>query len=337
MDFFLNPHNHLFELARRGKRLPHMIVAIIMSFVFVLVPGLGGGLVAVLIVFGLSVLTGEISADSLAQLTQSQDNQAIAEVLMPTTALEQTIFLIFSFAPIFLFLWAWVAWVEKRPFWTIGVEKSGAVAKYLRGVLVGLLMFVAAVGISAAFGFIAVEEGGPAQPQGWSALGGVLLVYLGWTIQGPAEEAITRGWLLPVIGARYKPIWGILISSAVFMVFHSLNPNLSIIAFLNLFLFGIFTALYALYEGGLWGIFSIHAVWNWVQGNVFGFEVSGGGAAGGTLFDLMEVGPDVVTGGSFGPEGGLSVTVVLVAACAVVWWLSQRRRESSPTFLRDNQ
>jgi len=123
------------------------------------------------------------------------------------------------------------------------------------------------------------------------------------------------------------------VSSLVFALLHSLNfiglamdPFYIGLALLNLFLFAVFTVLFALYEGGLWGVFAIHAVWNWAQGNVFGFEVSGGPAAGGTLFNLMEVGPDAITGGPFGPEGGLSVTVVLVAACAIVWVLANRRK-----------
>jgi membrane protease YdiL (CAAX protease family) len=115
----------------------------------------------------------------------------------------------------------------------------------------------------------------------------------------------------------------VIISSLVFAVLHSLNPNLSPVAILNLALFGLFTALYALYERGLWGVFSLHSVWNWAQGNLLGFEVSGMAPPGGTLFDLMEVGPDIITGGPFGPEGGLSVTAVLIISCLVVWWLGR--------------
>jgi membrane protease YdiL (CAAX protease family) len=326
VKLLLNPNNHLFELARSGQRLPHLIVAIVLSVVFVLVAGISGGTIAVFIVLALSITTGEISPETLSQLPANQGGQALAKLLMPNTALEQTIFFVLSFGPIFLILWGWLALFEKRPWWTIGLEWRGAGQKYLRGLLIGLLMFIAAVGISAAFGYITFEKGN-SQPQGLAALGGVLLVFLGWTVQGPAEEAISRGWLLPTIGARYSPILGVIVSSIVFAIFHSLNPNLNPIAILNLLLFGIFTALYALYEGGLWGVFSIHAVWNWAQGNVFGFEVSGGAVSGGTLFNLMEVGPDVITGGPFGPEGGLAVTVVLVASCVVVWWLSERRTE----------
>jgi membrane protease YdiL (CAAX protease family) len=201
--------------------------------------------------------------------------------------------------------------------------------------MVGLAMFVASIALSALLGYIAFEQGNP-QPQGLAALGAVLVVFLGWLVQGAAEEAVARGWLMPVIGARYRPLWGILSSSIVFAALHSLNPNLNPIGILNLFLFGIFTALYALYEGGLWGVFSLHTVWNWAQGNLFGFEVSGQGSQVGTLFDLMEVGPDAITGGPFGPEGGLAVTVVLLVGCGVVWWLG-RNPTPNPSQLQGGE
>jgi membrane protease YdiL (CAAX protease family) len=320
----LSPLNHLFEMARTGKRLPHVLLAVPMSIVMVLLAQLTGGVLALLLIVGLSMATLEGN--------MPESPEAWSNLVLPDTALEQTILLVLAFGPIFLLLWGWLAFVEKRPFWTIGVERDGAVWKYIRGVLVGLLMFGSAVAISAALGYVEFEQGDP-QKQGLPALFGVLLVYLGWTIQGPAEEALTRGWLMPVIGARYRPWIGVLISSLLFAFLHSLNPNLSLIAMLNLFLFGLFAAVYALYEGGLWGVFSIHAVWNWIQGNLLGFEVSGNVAPGGTLFNLREIGPDMITGGSFGPEGGLAVTVVLLLGIAIVVLLSQRATPVSLTPL----
>ncbi len=323
MASLLTPANHLFELARSGQRLPHIILAIVLTFIIVLVAGLGGGIIAVVIVLLMSIPGANVSLD---------DPNALAGLILPDTGLEQAIYLIFSFGPIFLILWGWLALFEKRPLWTIGLERAGMWHKYLRGLLVGLLMFVAAIGISGAFGFIAFEDGHP-QQQGLAAVGGVLIVFLGWMVQGAAEEALTRGWLFSVIGARYAPVLGLIVSSVVFATMHGLNffglgmgPIFIGLALLNLFLFGVFTVLYVLYEGGLWGVFSIHTVWNWAQGNVFGFEVSGGPAVGGTLFNLMEVGPDAITGGPFGPEGGLSVTVVLVVSCVIVWVLGERRK-----------
>jgi membrane protease YdiL (CAAX protease family) len=324
MNTLLNPNNHLFNLARTGQRLPHILVAVPLSFVIILVASIVGGIIAILINLSLVFLTGELTPAEL----DFSDSATMLTLIMPDTALEQVIFLVFSFGPIFLLLWLWLASFEKRPLSSTGMEQRGSGKKYLRGLGVGLLMFAASVGVSALLGYIAFEEG-PPQQQGMAALAGVLLVFLGWTVQGPAEELITRGWLLPVIGARYKPWLGIILSSVIFAAFHGLNfigLDISLpligLALLNLFLFGLFAALYTLYEGGLWGVFGIHAVWNWAQGNLFGFEVSGQAAAGGTLFNFMEIGPDVITGGPFGPEGGLAVTIVLIISCALVWWLA---------------
>lgn len=312
MNLLLNPSNHLFELARRGRRLPHLILAIVLSFVFVLLAQMVGGIPFLMIM-------------AVGRQLPLDNQEALTAGLQPDTALERMLFLVMLFTPIFLLLWLWLAVFEKRPFWTIGLEWAGAGWKYARGLAVGLVMFGAAVGLMAALGYVE-QQTGERQAQGTAALGGVLLVLLGWVVQGAAEEAIARGWLLPVIGARYRPGLGVVLSALVFAVYHSLNPNLSPVAVLNLFLFGLFAALYALFEGGLWGVFALHTAWNWSQGNLFGFEVSGIEPAGGMLVNLAEAGPDALTGGAFGPEGGLLVTLVLLVASAVVWLICQRRQ-----------
>jgi membrane protease YdiL (CAAX protease family) len=191
-------------------------------------------------------------------------------------------------------------------------------------------MFAAAVGILALFGSVSFEQGNPAE-QGFPAIAGVMLVLIGWIVQGGAEEVLIRGWVLPVIGARYKPWVGLLVSSLIFALLHGLNPNLSVIALVNLALFGVFAGLYAMREGSMWGISALHTVWNWVQGNFFGLQVSGNGAGGGTLINLMETGADWLTGGEFGPEGGLAVTIVLLISIAItLFWKSNQINEPQP-------
>jgi membrane protease YdiL (CAAX protease family) len=189
-------------------------------------------------------------------------------------------------------------------------------------------MLGGAVALLAAVGYAGPEDG-PPQLQGVAALPGVLIALLGWAVQGPAEELICRGWMLPVLAARYRLRTGVIVSSLFFAVLHGLNPNLTVIAGLNLALYGLFAALYALREGGIWGIGAQHAAWNWAQGNVFGFEVSGIAPAGGMVLNLMETGPDEVTGGAFGPEGGLAITAVLVVGIVVL--LASRRSLERPS------
>jgi membrane protease YdiL (CAAX protease family) len=233
------------------------------------------------------------------------------------SGLYQTVALVVSFAGVYVVVWLWLRWYERRPFWTVGFERDGAARKALRGAVVGLLMLGGAVALMMVAGFAAPEDG-PPQLQGPPAVPGVFIALLGWTVQGPAEELVCRGWMLPVLAARYRLWLGVLVSSLFFAVLHGVNPNLTPIAGLNLVLYGLFAALYALREGGLWGIGAQHAAWNWAQGNLFGFEVSGIEPAGGMLVNLMETGPDEVTGGPFGPEGGLAITLVLLTGIVVL-------------------
>lgn len=320
MNRLLNSENHLFELARTGYRLPAFLpkhISSILDYVYPFV----ALLLAISFLIGAQVLG--VLFGGLILLVPGVEGGNLS-LFTPETAFELSLLLVFSFGPLFLILWGWLVLFEKRSLWTLGLEGGQVIYKYLRGLLVGVLMFAASIGISAALGYIAFESGDP-QTQGIGALDEVLILFVGWMVQGAGEEVLTRGWLLQVIGSRYNAIVGIVLSSLLFAVLHLLNPNVSEIAMLNLFLFGVFAALYALYEGGLWGVFSIHSAWNWAQGNLFGFEVSGLEGVGGTLFNLMEVGPDAITGGPFGPEGGLAVSVVLLASSAIVWIMSQRR------------
>jgi membrane protease YdiL (CAAX protease family) len=237
------------------------------------------------------------------------------------TSLGFTILLVASFAPIFLLIWLWLRLAEKRPLWTTGMERPW-LKPYLRGLLVGLAMFGTAVALLAALGFLALER--PLVGLGSLPVAAVLFIFLGWMVQGAAEELLTRGFLLPILGIRWGTAVGVLVSSLLFSLLHLANPNINAISILNLALFGLFAALYALHEGGLWGVFALHAVWNWAQGNLFGFAVSGMEIESGTLVDLMEAGPDQITGGLFGPEGGLVVTLVLVLSILLVGWAARR-------------
>lgn len=303
--------SRLFELARQGQRLTHIGLVIPLSFLFALLGQLG--------VIPLFLVMGGIYG-----MTEGGIDMQGASAL--EAGFWMGLQLIFSFALIYVILWAWLKFFEKRPFHTLGFEAGDALAKYGRGFLFGLLMFGGSVLILALTGSVAFESGDPSK-QGVAALGGVVLVLAGWLVQGAAEEVLIRGWALPVIGARYKPWVGLLVSSLIFALLHGLNPGLSAIALVNLALFGVFAGLYAIREGSLWGICAIHSVWNWVQGNFFGFEVSGTEAGGGTLLNLMETGADLLTGGPFGPEGGLAVTIVLAISIGLVLFWKQKTTE----------
>lgn len=313
MDWFNN--SKLFSMARQGQRLTHIAAVIPLSILFSFVAQLG----IIPLVVALGLIYGF-----------TETGVSLAGVPNTMAGFWMGMQLISAFILIYVILWAWLKWVEKRPFWTLGYEMKNAFTQYGRGFLFGALMFAGSVGILALFGSVSFEQGDPSK-QGFAAVMGVTLVLIGWVVQGGAEEVLMRGWVLPVIGARYKPWLGLVISSLIFALLHGLNPNLSIIALVNLTLFGLFAGLYAMREGSMWGISALHSVWNWVQGNFFGFQVSGTDAEGGTLINLMETGTDWLTGGEFGPEGGLAVTAVLVIGILVVlFWKSNLTDQPQP-------
>jgi membrane protease YdiL (CAAX protease family) len=304
MSAILDPNNRLFELARNSKRLPNWIVAITMSSIF-FIGGSVIGVIPLLLIFGLN--------DTLRVFTQA-------------TAPEFVFFLISLFVPVALLQWIWLIVIERRPFWTLGFERKGAIQKYIRGALFGIIMFSLIIIILSILGFVTFEQTDPSM-HGLPVLGGVLLAYIGWAIQGAVEEITMRGWLMPVIGARYRPWLGIMVSSLVFSTLHCANLNINLVGILNIFLVGLVFALIALWEGGLWGVCGLHAAWNWAQGNLFGLEVSGLMPTSGTLINLKESGPDILTGGAFGPEAGL-ITTVLYLVTGVIFIMLLKRKNN---------
>jgi membrane protease YdiL (CAAX protease family) len=182
------------------------------------------------------------------------------------------------------------------------------------------------VGVMAVFGAIRVDSRLLNKPLQWLGVAATLLFFL---VQGPAEEVVFRGYLLPVLSARGTIVTGVVVSSILFGLLHSLNPNMGILPLVNITLAGVMFALYALVEEGLWGVFGLHSAWNWVQGNVLGLAVSGS-TLGPSLIRLQEAGPDWLTGGAFGPEGSLFVTLLLTALSIGLGWQLWRKGQPDP-------
>ncbi|WP_330405612.1 MULTISPECIES: CPBP family intramembrane glutamic endopeptidase [Romboutsia] len=148
---------------------------------------------------------------------------------------------------------------------------------------------------------------------------------IGWIVQSSAEEIVTRGWLMNVLSAKYNVWVGLIVSSTYFGFMHLLNPNVSYIAVINLVLTGFLFGLYVLKTNNLWGACGIHCSWNFFMGNIFGFEVSGTNTSVGTLFDLNLVGNPSLSGGQFGPEGGICETIVIIVAIIVIIYLDKKK------------
>ena len=152
---------------------------------------------------------------------------------------------------------------------------------------------------------------------------------------GIYEELVSRGYQLKNMaeGLSFRPkglkkgmlvAW--LISSAIFGLLHAANPNATTISTVNLFLAGLFLGLPFILTDQLAMPIGIHITWNFFQGNVFGFPVSGTSANETTFIAVHQGGPELWTGGAFGPEAGLlGLAAILVGSLLVVWWVKRTR------------
>lgn len=151
-------------------------------------------------------------------------------------------------------------------------------------------------------------------------LGSVLMM----TLVAFHEELSFRGYILQNLKSDWGPIIGIVASSILFGIFHGLNPNFSWLALLNIVLAGGLLAACYFVTGELWLPMAFHFSWNFVQGSVFSFPVSGLVTDGLLLTETG--GNPLITGGAFGPEGGLISTLVMSLGLVVLLVWHKRRK-----------
>lgn len=148
---------------------------------------------------------------------------------------------------------------------------------------------------------------------------------------GIYEELLARGYLLTntaegfqFLGERAAVGVAITVSSLVFGVLHATNPGASTLSTAAISLAGVMLALGYVLTGELGVSIGLHTTWNFFQGPVFGFGVSGLDV-GVALVDTEPVGPDVATGGTFGPEAGLlGIGAILVGSAAIAGYARWR-------------
>ena len=147
-----------------------------------------------------------------------------------------------------------------------------------------------------------------------SGLGLWLAIFL---IVGWQEELLSRGYQLQNLENGLNLFWAVLISSSIFGFLHIFNNGATWVSTLGIFLAGLFLALPFILTRQLWLSIGVHIGWNFFEGVVFGFPVSGS-----NTFHLLRhtvSGPELWTGGIFGPEAGLLVIPALLLGSALIF------------------
>ena len=230
---------------------------------------------------------------------------------------------LFSFVFILLLFIFWVKVIEKNSLSTLGFVKKNWL-KYLGwGILISLLQMgvIALVYQVGGIGTFELNE------LSLEPILFILGLFPFWLLQGGTEEVATRGWLLTRIAARTNLPLAIGISSSLFGILHLGNSGVTFTSLLNIVLDGVLAALLFIYTDSIWLVVAQHGTWNYVQGNLLGFQVSGTGADASIFSFTMGSGPDWLTGGAFGAEGSIISTLDLLVSLVIVYRLGERKEK----------
>lgn len=160
----------------------------------------------------------------------------------------------------------------------------------------------------------------------------IFITFIGFIIQGMSEEVMVRGTLMVGIAKDKGIVPAIIISSLFFAFLHIGNNGINVLALINLTLFGIFASLYYYHTNSLWGVCAFHTMWNFAQGNIFGLPVSGI-PFGSSIFRfyLLNISSykKIFTGKSFGLEGSIQCTLVLLIGIGVILYREKKKTKKA--------
>ncbi len=205
--------------------------------------------------------------------------------------------------------WRALGWTFHRGWWR----------DLLVGSLIGAASLVLAVILAAPLG--GFRFGFPADVI-WPAVTETLLAAGAiFIFAAAAEEVLFRGYPLQTV-LRSWPAWvAVIPSSILFSLVHLANPNVVRgFTFINTALAGVWLAVAYLRTRSLWFPLGVHWAWNWTMGVVLGLPVSGiTQIAPSPLLRAIDVGPQWLTGGDYGVEGGAACTVALLLSTVFIW------------------
>jgi len=217
---------------------------------------------------------------------------------------------------------------DKRPIVSLGLKiDRWLMPDILSGIVITFLMMGFIFMIESAFGWLTFDGFAWEFDDLLTILTGSLMMFIFFIFVGWNEELLSRGYHLQTIASGTNMFWGVFISSAVFGMLHLGNPNATWISAAGILFAGLFLAFGYLTTRQLWLPIGLHIGWNLFEGVVFGFPVSGLDIY--RLTHITVTGPELWTGGAFGPEAGLVVLPGLLLGGLLIYIYTHFVRNSN--------
>ena len=202
----------------------------------------------------------------------------------------------------------------------LGLQRRGWAARLFSGWGLGaFLVFLVFVAFWIG-GWVTAEQ---ASPQLLAFTASILT----WILISFVEELTFRGYIMQGLAKEWGMPFAVIVSSILFAVVHSLNPEADLLAIFNIIFAGVFFAVGYLVTRSLWFASGLHIGWNLTLIHILGFP--GSGLTEPSIFQSAVDGPDLLTGGAFGPEGGLvGLGAWLLGIALLLGYGMIRRREN---------
>ena len=195
-------------------------------------------------------------------------------------------------------------------FRSVFIRKEGGIAGFLMGGLVGIGLIAICAGLLYLMGCVEFSAGSITPIIFFAQLVYFILV-------GVLEEFMFRTLPLYAFAERYPIVIAILLNSLLFGAVHMANPGFTWLAMLNISLAGALFSIYTLQKGNVSWAIGIHFTWNFAQGILLGYRVSGTDNPG--VLKAKPLGNAYLSGGNFGIEGSVICTAVLAILIAFLW------------------
>jgi len=215
-----------------------------------------------------------------------------------------------------LFLtWFFAKRIDRRPLFKDWFNMNKRKSDLLIGFLFGALLISIASFILGRQGLIEFSPGNISIST-WLIYAFLFFIAALW------EEVVFRGYIQQNLQKKMPNALALLVTSILFMLIHSTNPNIDIVPRVNLFLAGLMLGAATIYTKSIWFPQGLHWAWNLFQGPVFGYEVSGIGTQ--ALFQQEIKTENLWTGGAFGFEGSILATILIVFATGFTIFLFKK-------------
>jgi len=212
-------------------------------------------------------------------------------------------------------------WVDRESFKSLGFELKNVSRELIMGFLLGLVLIT--MGFLILLGIHEINFVGTNYDVSSLFLSLILFIAVGIN-----EELIFRGYILSNFMLSMNRWVALLVSSAVFSLMHMGNANFDLFSFMCILLAGILLGLPYIYTKSLWLPMAFHFSWNFFQGTIFGFNVSGTKEY--NLIQQSRTSDTLLNGGKFGFEGSILAVIFLSLTIVGLWFYFDRKEKNEP-------